>query len=132
MSVEYQSYAYFTVVSSQPLSAIEDRIGIAGDGKCWSIGDLRPSQKGTYDFSRWSMNSGVGRGRPIDEHLESLWRRLSPYRDQIVGLPPEMYRAVPCVAWFASAKDTFQISSGHFVTVAEFGARFDFDFYFDD
>lgn len=132
MSAENDSYAYFTIVSSQPLSFIESHLGFSGDGKCWSIGDTRPSGNGVYDFSRFSLLSGVDRGRPIEEHLQSLWRRMSKYRAQIISLPREMTRTVPCVASFASHRDVVQLSAGHFSTAAYFGAQLDCDFYFDD
>ncbi|MEL6643793.1 MAG: DUF4279 domain-containing protein [Pseudomonadota bacterium] len=132
MSVERDSYAYFTITSSQSLEKIEAQMGFAGDGLCWSNGDLRPSNRGTYDFSRWSLLSGVERGDPIDEHLRALWRRLSGLRELIIQLPEEMNPSVSCVGHFASHFDKVQISSGHFATAAYYRANLDFDYYFDD
>ncbi len=132
MSAERDSYAYFTITTSGPLDQIESLMGMAGDGRCWSKGDTRPSNKGTYDFSRWSMLSGIERGKPIDDHLKALWRRLSVHREQIIRLPDYMERGVFCVGVFNTRHDKFQIASGHFATAAYFGVTLDCDFYFDD
>ena len=132
MSVERDSYAYFTITSSHSLEKIESHMGASGEGRCWSNGDQRPSNRGHYDFSRWSMLSGVERGKSIDEHLQGLWRRLSDYRENIILLPEDMHRSVPCVGYFASHFDKVQISSGHFATAAYYRVNLDCDFYFDD
>jgi len=132
MSAERDSYAYFTITSSQSLKQIESHMGTSGDGRCWSNGDQRPSNRGNYSFSRWSLLSGVERGKPIDEHLQALWRRLSVYREQIIRLPEEMYLSVPCVGHFDSHFDKIQIASGHFATAAYYNLSLDCDFYFDD
>lgn len=132
MSAERDSYAYFTITSSQSLEKIVSHMGVVGDGRCWSNGDPRPSNRGNYDFSRWSLLSGVERGKPIDEHLQALWRRLSDLREPIIRLPKEMNRSVPCVGHFVSHFDKVQISSGHFSTAAYYGVNLDCDFYFDD
>lgn len=132
MSAERDSYAYFTIISSQSLARIEHHMGASGDGRCWSNGYQSPSKIGNYQFSRWSLLSGVERGRPIDEHLQALWRRLSVYREQIIQLPKDMERSVPCVGHFSSHFDPFQISSGHFATATYNGLNLDCDFYYDD
>ena len=132
MSTERDSYVYFTITSSQSLKEIEDHMGASGDGRCWSKGDRRPSKSGTYPYSRWSLLSGVERGRPIEEHLQALWRRLLVYREKVIHLPEEMKGSVPCVGHFDTHLDTIEIASGHFATAAYYGLALDCDFYFDD
>lgn len=132
MSAERDSYAYFTITSSHSLEEIVGHMGASGDGRCWSIGDQRSSGRGNYQFSRWSLLSGADRGRPIDEHLQALWRRLSVYRERIIRLPEDMERSVSCVGHFRTRFDKFQISSGHFATAAYYSLNLDCDFYFDD
>ena len=84
MSAERDSYAYFTITSSLHLDDIDFHMGITGEGRGWSKGDHRKQPMvGTYSFSRWSLLSGVERGRPINEHFQSLWSRLSPLREKI-------------------------------------------------
>ena len=108
-------------------------MGRTGDGGCWSNGDNRkPPKKGAYGFSRWSLLSGVDHGRPIDEHLQALWRRLSEYGEKIIELPESMDASVPCVGCFNSHLDTVEIASGHFATAAYYRLILDCDFYFDD
>lgn len=89
-----------------------------GEVPCWSNGDQRPSKRGHYDFSRWSVLSGVERGISIDEHLQALWRRLLDYREKIILLPEDMHRSVPCAGHFTPHFDKVQISPGHFATAA--------------
>ena len=133
MPKEYDSYAYFTITSSLPLTAIEAYMGRSGDGSCWTNGEnRRPPKRGAYSFSRWSLLSGVDHGRPIDEHLQALWRRLTEYKERIVELPEEMTASVPCVGYFKSHLDKVEFASGHFATAAYYGLTFDCDFYFDD
>ena len=133
MSAERDSYAYFTIMSSLSLNDIETHMGMAGDGNCWSIGDPRkPPVPGTYSFSRWSLLSGVERGRPINKHLQALWRRLSAYREKITELPEGMDGSIICVAYFNSHLDNVEIASGHFATAAYYKLELDCDFYFDD
>ena len=133
MAAERDSYAYFTITSSLSLYDIEAHMGKVGDGRCWSSGEHRmlPS-KGTYGFSRWSLLSGVERGRPINEHLQALWRRLSEYREKIIELPEGMEGSVPCVGYFNTHLDPVEIASGHFSTAAYYRLTLDCDFYFDD
>ena len=132
MPTERGSFAYFTITSSRTLRDIEAYMGVAGDGRCWSIGDPRPNKITIYDYSRWSMLSGVEHGRPIEEHLRSLWRRMSDIRELISQLPKDMNRSVACVGHFNSHFDQFEISSGHFATAAYYHAKLDCDFYFSD
>jgi len=133
MSNERDSYAYFTITSALSLSDIETHMGEAGDGRCWSNGDLRKSPaRGNYRFSRWSLLSGVERGRPIKEHLQALWRRLSEYREKVIELPAGMVGSIPCVGHFNSHLDTVEIASGHFATAAYYRLNLDCDFCFGD
>lgn len=132
MSAERDSYAYFKITSDLPLSSIERYLGIVSDGLCWSKGDRRPSNYSIYNFSRWTMQSGIERGQPIDKHLKALWRRLSPLRDQIIHLPAEMNRQICCVGCFDTHLDDLQISAGHFAAAHSFGVTIDFDFYFEN
>lgn len=133
MSNEWGSYAYFNITSSRTLAELEALMGSAGDGKCWSKGDLRTSQNQLqHRFSRWSLLSGVERGRPIDEHLCALWRRMADYRRTIIDLPEDVYRRVCCVGVFNSHLDRLEIASGHFTTAAYYGLTLDCDFYYED
>lgn len=133
MSSEYDSYAYFAIRSSLSLREIESHMGRSGDGSCWSNGDQRtPPKRGSYSFSKWTLLSGVEEGRPIDEHLRSLWRRLSVYREKLLNMPEELTASVSCVGHFHSHFDTVEIASGHFATAASYNLTLDFDFYFDD
>ena len=133
MSAEPESYAYFTITSALPLKDIDAHMGAAGDGRCWSNGCHRKQPGGgTYSFSRWSLLSGVERGKPINERLQSLWRRLSPLREKIIQLPAGMEGSVSCVGYFDSHLDPLEIASGHFATAAYYRLGFDCDFYFGD
>lgn len=133
MSTERDSYAYFSIVSSLPLSEIETHMEGKADGPCWSNGDPRkPPSKVAYHFSRWSLLSGVEHGKPINEHLAALWRRLSEYKEKIIELPEEMDAYISCVGHFKSHLDNIEISSGHYATAAYYGLKLDCDFYFDD
>ena len=132
MPAERNSYAYFKVKSALPLRQIESHLGGLGDGRCWSIGDKRANNKSRYQFSEWSLLSGIERGRPVDEHLQSLWRRMSKYREKIIQLPLDMERSVACVGHFDTHRDKFQVSCGHFKTAAYYRVKLDWDFYFCD
>jgi len=133
MSNERDSYAYFTIVSSSSLAELDALMGFSCDGKCWSKGDPRTSRdQSLHTFSRWSLLSGVERGRPIDEHLRALWCRMADCRESIIDLPEEVYRSVSCVGVFNSHLDTVEIASGHFRTAAYYNLNLDCDFYYDD
>ncbi len=128
-------WAYFKIDSSLPLSAIAGHMGMDGEERSWSLGDVRFPVGNTRvrrTFSRWHLQSGVARGRPLDEHLRALWRRMSPLRSAIISLPDDMRRTVQCVAHFASHEDRFALASGHLATLAYYRANIDCDFYFED
>jgi len=108
-------------------------MGPTGDSSSWCIGQVRkPPAQGQYPFSRWSLPSGIEKGEPIETHLQSLWRRVSTYHAQVVGLANTMKGYIAGVGYFKSHRDKFAISSGHFATTAYYQLNFDFNFYFDD
>jgi hypothetical protein len=131
--IESDCYAYLMVTSERPLSEIEAHIGIAGEDRSWSKGeDRKPPGRGQYSFSLWTLQSGVEKGLPIDVHLQSIWKKIVPYRTQLCGLPSSMKGFIQCVGTFSTRRDQFAVSAGHFSTAAYYRLSFDCDFYFDD
>ena len=129
----YKCYAYLSVTSERPLSEIEAHIGLGGEDRSWSKGEDRKSpSRGQYPCSRWRLQSGVAEGLPIDVHIKAIWKKISPYRVQICGLPSSMHGLIQCVGTFKSRRDKFTVAAGHFSTAAYYKVSFDFDFYFDD
>lgn len=132
----YKTRACLLIRSDLPLTAIEAHMGVAGELRSWSRGDARIAprgqRRGVYGFSLWRLNSGVEEGQPIEDHLQSLWRRMAPLRDRILALPDTMCATIDGTAAFASHRDRFTLSAGHYKTAACFGLPLDFDFVFDD
>lgn len=69
------SYAYFRLApEGTTLGAFERVLGQAAD-RGWSEGDLGPSGR-IRDFTSWQVYSGLERGAPMDQQLDSLFEKL--------------------------------------------------------
>lgn len=60
--------------------------------RSWNIGDRRrlvadeTHPKAFYEFSRWSLNSPLGRCSRDHEHLSALWARCAPTFERVTEL----------------------------------------------
>ena len=69
------SYAYFRLSpEGTTLEAFERALGQAAD-KGWSEGELGPNGR-RRDFTSWQVYSGLERGAPMDQQLDSLFEKL--------------------------------------------------------
>jgi hypothetical protein len=41
----------------------------------------RPVASRAYDFDMWMYTSPVPRDRPLDVHIQTLWRQIRPHKD---------------------------------------------------
>lgn len=131
MSTETDAYAYLRIKGSGSVDLISKQMGVAQD-KGWSEGDPMSRNRGGYKFSCWQFLSGAEKGLSLDRHLRSLWKRIEPYKQELIHLDPEFSRELVCVAWFPNKDTDFTISAGHFKTAAYYRLNPDFDFYFLD
>ncbi|MDU8926830.1 DUF4279 domain-containing protein [Alisedimentitalea sp. MJ-SS2] len=132
-SCETDAYAYLTITSkTHPLDDITLHMRVSPDRRSWSKGDdrhvpnrLRPK----YEFSRWSLASGVSEGEGLNAHFAGLCRRMEPLRQQLKTLPNGMNAYISCTGWAVSDTDSVQFEAGVLRDIGGFGMSFDFDLY---
>ena len=49
-----------------------------------------------YDFDMWMYKAPVPRDRPLDIHIQTLWRHIGPHKDYLIGLKTRLSVDVYC------------------------------------
>ena len=132
-SSETEAYAYLTITADTlTLDDITNFLGVVPDGSNWSLGDLRkvPNKlRPTYEFSRWSLSSGVSKGQPLEDHFVGLCRKMTPLADKLYSLPDEMRPMISITGWVPTLEASLVFSAGTLCEMSTFGIRLDFDLY---
>lgn len=132
-SSEYDAYAYLTVTSgTASLADITGYFGIEPDGSSWSKGDTRKvpnTLRPSYEFSRWSLVSGVDKGKPLELHLAALCERMLPLNEKLRGLPTAMRAVIASTGWVNDYQDPIVFRAHTLKEIGMFGIPFDFDLY---
>jgi hypothetical protein len=132
-TVEKDAYAYLTITSdTQSLNDITTFLGMPPDGSSWSIGDTRKvanTLRPKYEFSRWSLNSGVSKGECLEAHFVALCLRMSPLSGKLYELPKQMKGSISITGWVEDYADQLCFSAGTLREIGGFGLPLDFDLY---
>ncbi len=135
-SAEKRAYAYLRVTSETlTLPEISNYFEIQPDRKSWSIGDFRSTRGAThlrYEFSCWSLSSGVANGATLEVHLSSLFNRIEPFHEKIDELPAHMSASISTTGWLAGPNEPVVFTAGTLRQFGIVGLSVDFDLYFDD
>jgi len=132
-TVEKDAYAYLTITSDTlSLNDISTFLDMPPDGSSWSLGDTRKitnTLRPKYEFSRWSLSSGISKGECLEAHLVALTVRMSPLSQKLYDLPKQMNGSISITGWVEDYTDQLRFSAGTLREIGGFGLPLDFDLY---
>lgn len=132
-SSEKDACAYLTITADTlPLDDITRFLEKAPDGSSWSLGDVRrvPNKlRPKYEFSRWSLTSGVPKGQPLEAHFVGLCQRMSPLSGKLSKLPAEMHAMISITGRVDNYDNPLFFSAGTLREIGAYGFPLDFDLY---
>jgi hypothetical protein len=120
-------YAYFKVTGSGSCENVTKIIG-RKPNKAWSEGDLRPRGNSVYPFMMWTLDSGLEKTVPVEQHIEELFLWLNHKALAIRNLAPDYECLIQCVGTFDSSHG-IHIRPDQVRQAAHMGIGFSMDFY---
>ena len=97
-----EEYAYFKVTGSGNCDSVT-KIMKRKPSKSWSEGDPSPKGNSVYPFMIWTLDSGLDRNTPIEQHIEELFLYLNNKALAIRSLAPDYECIIQCVGTFNSS-----------------------------
>jgi len=80
-----EHYAYFKISGDFDPAEITARVGVQ-PSESWKRGDICPKRQVERTFSRWRLNSRLGRDQALEEHVRDVLAQL--------GVNPEGFRTL--------------------------------------
>jgi hypothetical protein len=120
-------YAYFAVIGEGPHSEIGARLRLE-PSRAWSAGDPRPGG-GVYPATKWFLESGLDRTRPLEEHVSALLPILESKAEAIRAMSPQYEIILQCVGYFENPSPGFHLDAPTIQRIAALGLAIDFDLY---
>ena len=120
-------YAYFRVTGSGDSENVTKIMG-RKPSQSWSEGDPRPRGNGVYSFMKWSLDSGLEKTVPVEQHIEELFLYLNNKALEIRNLAPDYECLIQCVGNFSSSHGV-HIRPDQVRQAAHMGIGFSMDFY---
>ncbi|MEX0302496.1 MAG: DUF4279 domain-containing protein [Leisingera sp.] len=128
-STQDRQYAYFAITSDTPLPEDIEKLPLR-PSRYWNAGDkvVRGRIEFERTFSRWAFESGLRETDPLEEHIESLLRKLLPVFGQLEQLPADCKQSVVCVT-FSVQCSGFILEPAILKQLAKFNLHLEYDFY---
>lgn len=94
-----RQYAYFRAVGEDDPAEIISLLGFE-PSECWRLGDVfeRRGHSFRRRSSSWKLNSGLEDTEALDLHIDTLLRRLSPRRDELLKVRVKFKTQIVCVS----------------------------------
>lgn len=117
------------VISSKTLTAqdISKTCQLVFD-RVWKAGDKVPKGEARYPKNGCLLESGLDRTQPIEAHLERLFERIGPHREELKALR-DCEIGVECVLYFYVANTSLIIPPVQMEKLSQMGAALSFDLY---
>ncbi len=95
-----RQYAYFRAEGTDEPSWVSSRLDLTPD-RCWCLGE--PYERNGKVFTRrssvWALDSGLDDTQPLNDHIETLLKRLEPHRNAVLGTGTRFRTQIVCVAY---------------------------------
>jgi hypothetical protein len=121
--------AYFTVTGEFDPAEITARLRLEPTSS-WKKGDRNEKTHHERKFSRWSLDSRLGKFETLENQISDVLHQLQPHSEEIKVITKVYGGVMQLVGYFYCEYPGLHFESQQVIGLASLGLAIDFDFYY--